>query len=348
MATETTETTTSAPVAATGVASIDDRIAAAAEALGEVEGDAPTEPAPESEKPQETPAEGEGEQEQADASESDEEKPKAAKEPKEKQRNMVRDLAAEWATARRYQQQNAKRAAELEARSADLERQAQDAREIALLMQGHPIKAAERLAAIAGISTPEYLQRLQLAFINGEQEQPKQQETAIAKELAELRAELHAERNRRVQEEQARIYAEQVAQITQSETTTLVELAKQYSEHFPALQNLNDKALQTRIADAVQFYVGRGDEVGRFEVLQAVNNIVQDTLAEYGLADSIGSRVASAPAAKAEKRTANQAMSRPRNGSGRYIPTNAVAADAGGARRAMTAEERLAAAAKVL
>jgi len=344
MADETTETTPSAPVAATGSATIDDRIAAAAEALGELGGEAPTEPAPVSEEPQEEAAEVEEQASEEKPADADGEKAKKEAKP----RNMVRDLAAEWATARRYQQANAKRAAELEARAQQLEQETAAAKEVALLMQGHPIRAVERLASIAGITPTEYLQRLQHAYINGEQEQPKQQDSAIAKELAELRAELHAERNRRVQEERQRIYAEQVAQITQSETTTLVELAKQYSEHFPALQGLNDKALQGRIADAVQFYVGRGDEVGRFEVLQAVNNIVQDTLDQYGLTDSLKARVATAPAANAEKRMANQATSRPRNGSGRYIPTNAVAADAGGARRAMTPEERLAAAAKVL
>jgi len=329
-------------IVGTGSESVDDRIAAAAMALGDDEQVAPTEPAPSSEdakEEQSEPKEGQSQDKAKAADDADQKKP----------RNMLRDVAAEWATARRMQQQNAKRAQELEARQQQVEQDAATAREVAALMRANPIAAAERVAQLAGISPHEYLQRLQLAYINGEDPQKPQQDAAIANEVAQLRAELYAERNRREQEEQARAYHQQVEQVTATETQNLVGLAKAYADQFPALQHLSDDALTRRVADAVQFYVQRGDEVGRFEVLSAVNNIVNDTLAEYGLTDSLKQRVASAPAPNGGKRQGiNAAPTRQRNGSGRYIPTNAAAAEGGAPRRAMTVEERLAEATKVL
>ena len=330
-------------IVGTGSESVDDRIAAAAMALGDDEQVAPTEPAPSSEDAkdeQPEPKEGQSQDKAKAADDAEQKKP----------RNMLRDVAAEWATARRMQQANTKRAQELEARQQQIEQEAATAREVATLMRHNPIAAAERVAQLAGISPHEYLQRLQLAYINGDDSQQRpQQDAAIANEVAQLRAELYAERNRREQEEQARYYQQQVAEVTTTETQNLVGLAKAYADQFPALQHLSDDALTRRVNDAVQFYVSRGDEVGRFEVLSAVNNIVNDTLAEYGLADSLKQRVASAPAPNGGKRQGtNAAPTRQRNGSGRYIPTNAAAAEGGAPRRAMTVEERLAEATKVL
>lgn len=330
-------------IVGTGSESVDDRIAAAAMALGDDDQVAPTEPAPASGESEEAPKEdNEDASPQADAK-------KPGKAEQAKPRNMLRDVATEWATARRMQQANTKRAQELEARQQQIEQEAATAREVATLMRHNPIAAAERVAQLAGISPHEYLQRLQLAYINGEDSQKPQQDAAIANEVAQLRAELYAERNRREQEEQARYYQQQVAEVTTTETQNLVSLAKTYADQFPALQHLSDDALTRRVNDAVQFYVSRGDEVGRFEVLSAVNNIVNDTLAEYGLTDSLRQRVASAPAPNGGKRQGtNAAPTRQRNGSGRYIPTNAAAAEGGAPRRAMTVEERLAEATKVL
>jgi len=329
-------------IVGTGSESVDDRIAAAAMALGDDEQVAPTEPTPSSEdakEEQSEPKEGQSQDKAKAADDADQKKP----------RNMLRDVAAEWATARRMQQANTKRAQELEARQQQIEQEAATAREVAALMRANPIAAAERVAQLAGISPHEYLQRLQLAYINGEDPQKPQQDAAIANEVAQLRAELYAERNRREQEEQARAYHQQVEQVTATETQNLVGLAKAYADQFPALQHLSDDALTRRVADAVQFYVQRGDEVGRFEVLNAVNNIVNDTLAEYGLTDSLRQRVATAPAPNGGKRQGTNAVpTRQRNGSGRYIPTNAAAAEGGAPRRAMTVEERLAEATKVL
>jgi hypothetical protein len=322
-------------ILSTGNDSLDSRLAAAAAEIGDDDDEPlPELPKPAGKKPGKVEAKAEGEEEAAG---------------EKKPRNMMRDLASEWATARRAQRENTKRAQELEARAQQIEEQRREAEEIALYMQGHPIKAVERLAAKAGMRPSEYLQRLQMAYINGEEE-PKQAapNDAIAQELAALRAELQAEKNRRVEEEQAAAYQQQLVAITQQETATLVDLAKTYSDNFPALAALSDEAMAYRVADAVQFFVSNGHEVGRFEVLQAVNNVVQKTLAEYGLADTLRSRAVSAPAAQADKSSNASRGVKPRNGSSRNIPTNAAAANHGGVARALSHEERLAEAAKVL
>lgn len=355
MADETT-TTPAAPAApslppsvATGNADMDARIAAASD-LFMVEEDAPAAPVEEPQDALEEPQAGDAE---ADGEKAVEAAPKAKgkgkPEQREKPRNMMRDLAAEWATARRAQAANQKRAQELEERAAMLEQRAKEADEIALYMQGHPVRAVERLAQKAGISPSEYLQRLQMAYINGEAEQPQTRATdAVAQELAQLRAELQAEKRARAEQEQRAQYEAQFVQIHKQETETLTNLAATYADEFPALATLPPQALAKQVSDAVAWHLSNGVEVGRFEVLQAANNVVAQTLAEYGLDGTIGARAASAPAARADKRTANQATTRPRNGSGRYIPSNVAAAETGGPRRPLTVEERLKAAEKVL
>lgn len=339
----------------TGNSSLDARLAAASDVIV-LEDDAPpapvepqadeqveeaTEAAASDDKPAERPkARGKGKPAEEPA-EKPAEKPKA--------RNYMRDLAAEWANARRAQTANAKRAAELEARAAEVEARSKEADEIAMYMQGHPTRAVERLAAKAGISPTEYLQRLQMAYINGEQPQAQPQRDTVAEELAQLRAELQAEKRARAEEQQRQIYEAQFAQVHKAETEQLVGLAQTYAEEFPALSHLSEPALQRQISDAVAWHLERGVEVGRFEVLQAANNVVRQTLDEYGLSGIVSARAASAPGANAQKSRTAQVTSRPRNGSGRYIPTNAAAAEStSGPRRTLTVEERLKEAEKVL
>lgn len=336
-----------------------DRIAAAAEAMAKLDP-----PAPEPEEAEEAPSEPEeAPVDEAEAKpEPTAEKPRGrrqkgkepakpegeAAEAEAKPRNMMRDLAAEWANARRAQKENQKRAAELAERQAQLEAEAAQAREVAMLMQGHPIKAVEKLAAVAGIRPSEYLQRLQQAYINGEDERPSQQTDAVARELAQLRAELQAEKQARIAEQQQAQYQQQVEQVTTAETSTLVELAKHYADEFPALQRIPDGTLKARVADAVQFYLGQGHEVGRFEVLQALNNIVDADLQALGIGGTVESRASGAPAASSGKSTNGVGQPKAsRNGSHRQIPTNRDAAD-GGVRRSLTMEERLKEAEKVL
>lgn len=332
---------TSTPVAeplpsvmSTGHDDLDARLAAAAAQIG----DDDDEPLPELPKPAGKKPAAKVEAKVDGAEDGVEKKP----------RNMMRDLSAEWATARRAQRENAKRAQELEARAQQIEEQRKEAEEISLYMQGHPIKAVERLAAKAGMRPSEYLQKLQMAYLNGEEDKPTAQQDSVAQELAALRAELYAEKQRRVEEEQAAHYQQQVETITRQETETLVHLAKNYGDNFPALALLDDNALKARVADAVQFFVSQGHEVGRFEVLQAVDNVVKTTLADYGLFDNLRLRAGSAPAAQAEKTSNATRGVKPRNGSSRHIPTNAAAANYGGVARALSHEERLAEAAKVL
>ena len=320
----------------TGDESLDGRLAAAADLFdGDEEED--EEPLPELPKPA-------GKKPKVEAKAEGEEA-----EGEKKPRNMMRDLASEWATARRAQRENAKRAQELEARQAAIEERAREAEAVVAAMQSSPIRAVEALAAKAGMRPSEYLQRLQMAYINGEleQEQPKANDS-VAQEIAALRAELYAEKNRRAQEEQAAAYQQQLQQITVSETTTLVDLARNYADAFPVLAQLNDKALANEIADAVRYFVKEGIEVGRLEVLHAVNNIARDNLAKYGFDGSLTPRAGSAPAASAEKSGNASRGVRPRNGTSRNIPTNAAAANHGGLSRALSQEERLAEAAKVL
>lgn len=348
---EQATTTAPEPVIATGTPSIDERIAAAAEAIGIDEDPAPK-PAPKAapvEAEQADDAEADGEE--AEAKPADDEKPKGkakGKDDKPKPRNMVRDLAAEWATARRAQQANAKRAAELEEHARQVEQEAATAREVAAAMQSDPIKAVERLAALAGITPSQYLQRLQHAYINGEDEPQRRANDPVARELAEVRQELErmrAERQAAEAEAQQRAYQQQLAQVAQNETQICTELATSYADEFPELAALEPQALSRQVNDAVEWFLSNGYQVGRFEVLQAANNVVRKTLDEMGLAGSLKARAASAPAATAEK---SRSRAQPRNGSGRYIPTNAAAADMGGPRRALTVEERLREAEKVL
>lgn len=339
-----------------------DRIAAAADALEKLNPSTP-EPVEEPEAAEAEPDDAPADEPEPEAKpEPSTEKPRgrrqkgkeAAKpeaEPAEaesKPRNMMRDLAAEWANARRAQKENQKRAAELAERQAQLEAEAAQAREVAMLMQGHPIKAVEKLAAVAGIRPSEYLQRLQQAYINGEDERPSQQTDAVARELAQLRAELQAEKQARIAEQQQAQYQQQVEQVTTAETSTLVELAKHYADEFPALQRIPDGTLKARVADAVQFYLGQGHEVGRFEVLQALNNIVDADLQALGVAGTVETRASGAPAVTNGKSANGVGQPRTsRNGSHRQIPTNRDAAD-GGVRRSLTMEERLKEAEKVL
>ena len=345
MSQEQTEAPALPSTVATGNESLDARIAAAAGVLVTEEDEAPS---TEAEEPTVDAPEAEA------APEADEKpKAKAKDEPKPektKPRNMMRDLAAEWATARRAQQANAKKAQELEARAAELEAQTAQAREVAMLMQGHPSKAVERLAALAGISQGEFLQRLQMEAMNADAErQAKPQSDAVLQELARLREELHAEKRARAEAEHRQQYEAQLAQIHQAETQNLVGMAQTYTEEFPALANLPPKALERQISDAVAWHLAQGREASRFEVLQAVNTVVTEELERFGVNDMLSARAASAPAAsRAGKSMATAAPSRPRNGAGRYIPSNAAAADSGAPRRPMTVEERLREAEKVL
>lgn len=322
-------------VVATGSSEADARVAAATAFLNDADEVKSTEPAPESEDA----AEGDAEA-KADAA-----KTEGAKDGKSK--SGLREAAGEWATARRMQAANAKRQQELDVRHAALEGETATAREVATLMAKDPIAAVERLAALAGIQPHEYLQRLQLAYLGGDE---ARQESAASREVAELRAELHAERNQRTQAEDTRHYQQQVAEITQTETTNLVQLAATYASEFPSLQRLSEAALGRRMADAVAFYVARGEEVGRYEVLQAVDRIVKTTLDDYEISDRVVARGASAPAPNGGKRTGTPATPiRPRNGTpSRHIPTNAAAAESGAQRRALTPDERLAEATKIL
>ena len=333
------------------------RIDAAAEMMGKVGG-----PEPESTDD----AEPESEPAEAEASEAPKptkaEGKKSAKAKSEgdaeqkgdessKPRNMMRDLASEWANARRAQKENQKRAHELAERQSQLEAEAAQAREVAMLMQGHPIKAVEKLAAIAGIRPSEYLARLQQAYIEGDEPASRQggQADAVARELAQLRAELQAEKQARAEQEQRAQYQQQFEQVKTSETSTLVELAKHYSSEFPALGRIPESTLQSRVADAVDFYLQQGHEVGRFEVLQALNNIIDGDLQALGLGDTVEARASASPAATGGKPSNGDGQPRTsRNGSSRHIPTNRDAAGSGGARRAMTMEERLREAEKVL
>ena len=324
-------------VVATGSSDTDARIAAATALLNEADEVAPTDPAPDSGDA----AEGEAEAAEGDA------KPKAEGTKDGKSKSGLREAAGEWATARRMQAANVKRQQELDVRHAALEGETATAREVAALMSKDPIAAVEKLAALAGIQPHEYLQRLQLAYIGGDE---ARQESAASREVAELRAELHAERNARTQAAATQDYQQQVAEITQTETTNLVQLAATYASEFPSLQRLSEAALGRRMADAVAFYVGRGEEVGRYEVLQAVDRIVKTTLDDYEISDRVGSRGASSPALTSGKRSGTPAAStRPRNGTpSRHIPTNAATAESGAQRRALTPEERLAEATKIL
>lgn len=338
MSEPTQVTTVETPqVVATGSSEADARVAAATAFLNDADEVAPTEPAPDSEDA----AEGGVEAAEGDA------KPKAEGAKEAKSKSGLREAAGEWATARRMQSANAKRQQELDARHAALESETATAREVATLMQKDPIAAVERLAALAGIQPHEYLQRLQLAYIGGDE---ARQESAASREVAALRAELDAERSQRTQAEDTRHYQAQVAEITQTETTNLVQLAATYASEFPSLQRLSEAALGRRMADAVAFYVARGEEVGRYEVLQAVDRIVQTTLDDYEISDRVVARGASSPALLSGKRTGTPAASiRPRNGTpSRHIPTNAAAAESGAQRRALTPEERLAEATKIL
>lgn len=326
-------------VVATGSSEADARVAAATAFLNDADEVAPTDPAPDSGDAAEGEAEGDAEAKSDAAAKAD-----GAKGNKSK--SGLREAAGEWATARRMQSANAKRAQELDARHATLESETATAREVATLMAKDPIAAVERLAALAGIQPHEYLQRLQLAYLGGDE---ARQESAASREVAELRAELHAERNQRTQAEDTRHYQQQVAEITQTETTNLVQLAATYASEFPSLQRLSEAALGRRMADAVAFYVARGEEVGRYEVLQAVDRIVKSTLDDYEISDRVVARGASAPALSSGKRTGTPAApTRPRNGASRHIPTNAAAAESGAQRRALTPEERLAEATKIL
>lgn len=351
MSEQTAPTTAPEPVIATGTPSIDERIAAAAEAIGIDEDPAPK-PAPKvtpGEAEQADEAEAEAEEAEAKPAEDGKAKKGKGKDEKPKARNMVRDLAAEWATARRAQQANAKRAAELEEHARLVEQEAATAREVAAAMQTDPIKAVERLAALAGITPSQYLQRLQHAYINGDEEPQRRANDPVARELAEVRQELErmrAERQAAEAEAQQRAYQQQLAQVAQNETQICAELATSYADEFPELAALEPQALTRQVNDAVEWFLSNGYQVGRFEVLQAANNVVRKTLDEMGLAGSLKGRAASAPAATAEK---SRPRVQPRNGaSGRYIPTNAAAADVGGPRRALTVEERLREAEKVL
>ena len=335
METANTEPAPAPLVVATGTTSVDERIAAAAQAITQSEEDA----APATQPASDDAAEGEQEAAEAKPAEGKPAKPAKGK-------DMLRDVAADWAVARRMRTENTKRAAELDARTAQLDTESVSAREVASLMAGDPVRAVERLSQLAGISPTEYLQRLQLAYINGDAPAPK---ASASSEVAELRAELYAERNQRAAEEQQRQYQAQVVEVATSETATLVNLARSYAEQFPSLQVLSDAALQHRVADAVDFYLRRGDEVGRFEVLQAVDNIVSSTLDEYGIRGNLSGRGASSPAPNGGRRPGtNAAPTRPRNGTGRNIPTNAATADSGARNRPSTVEERLAEATKVL
>lgn len=323
-------------IIATGSPEADSRIAAATAALNEADEAAPTEPAPDSDDA----AEGGVEAAEGDA------KPKAEGAKEAKSKSGLREAAGEWATARRMQAANAKRQQELDVRHAALEGETATAREVATLMAKDPIAAVEKLAALAGIQPHEYLQRLQLAYIGGDE---ARQESAASREVAELRAELHAERNARTEAAATQDYQQQVAEITTTETANLVELASAYSSEFPSLQRLSEAALGRRMADAVAFYVARGEEVGRYEVLQAVDRIVKSTLDDYEISDRVVARGASSPAPNGGKRTGTPAApTRPRNGASRHIPTNAATAESGAQRRALTPEERLAEATKIL
>jgi uncharacterized protein YjbJ (UPF0337 family) len=335
---ETTQPTPveTSQVVATGSSEADARVAAATAFLNDANEVAPTEPAPESEDA----AEGDAEAAEGDA------KPKVEGAKEAKSKSGLREAAGEWATARRMQAANAKRQQELDVRHAALEGETATAREVATLMSKDPIAAVERLAALAGIQPHEYLQRLQLAYLGGDE---ARQESAASREVAELRAELHAERNARTEAAATQDYQQQVAEITTTETANLVELASAYANEFPSLQRLSEAALGRRMADAVAFYVARGEEVGRYEVLQAVDRIVKSTLDDYEISDRVVARGASSPAPNGGKRTGTPAAStRPRNGASRHIPTNAAAAESGAQRRALTPEERLAEATKIL
>lgn len=346
----------------TGATPVEDRIAIAAAEMEKLS------PSPSLEPVDDEPAEeAEGEPEAEAQAEVEKPKPRGRRgksaskeEPKDeakaegeaeaaKPRNMIKDLAAEWANARRAQKANEKRAQELAEHQARLEAEASQAREVAMLMQGHPIKAVEKLAAIAGIRPSEYLQRLQQAYIDGEEPAARGgQVDAVAQELAQLRAELQAEKRARAEQEQRALYQQQVAQVQQSETTTLVDLAKHYSSDFPALQRIPDETLQARVADAVGYYLGQGQEVGRFEVLQALNNIIEQDLRSLGLGDTLEARASGAPDVQSVKATNGTGKPTPsRNGSHRHIPSNRDAANTG-SRRALTVEERLKEAEKVL
>ena len=348
--------TTTTPVLSTGTPSLDERITAAANAIA-LEDDAPPKVAAptQAEEPEaETDESAEVEAEAADDEEKEaEEKPKKRgkdKGDKGKPRNMVRDLAAEWATARRAQAANSKRAAELEEQARLVETEAATAREIAASMQSDPIKAVERLAALAGITPSQYLQRLQHAYIHGDEDQPQRSASdPVARELAEVRQELErmrAERQQAEAEAQQRAYQQQLVQVAQSETQICSELATNYADEFPELAALDPAVMQRQVGDAVEWFLSNGYQVGRFEVLQAANNVVRKTLDEMGLAGSLRSRVASAPATKVEK---TRERAQPRNGStGRYIPSAAAAAEGRAAPRPLTVEERLREAEKVL
>lgn len=277
------------------------------------------------------------------------EEPKAAPDDAAKNRNMIRDIAAEWAVARKAKAENDKRAAELAQKQGELEQQFQTAREVAMLMQGNPVKAAEKLAQLAGMRPSEYLQRLQQAYISGEEPQ-SQQLDAVAQELAQLRAELQREKQQRAEEEQSRAYQQQMVEVHKAETSNLVSLAKANAELFPSLNQINDEAMERRVAHAVAHFLKAGEHVGRYEVLQAVDTLVAEHLRELGIGDTVEARASAAPATRVEKpATGSGNPAKTRNGTAsRQIPTNRDAANTSGSRRALSVEERLREAEKVL
>jgi Skp family chaperone for outer membrane proteins len=344
--------TTPAPVTHTGSPSLDERLAAAAEAIG-IEDDEALPPAPKVEpKAEEAPQDAEEATDDAEAKADGKDEPKAKPKGKDnekpKTRNQIRDLAAEWATARRAQQANLKRAQELEERARQVEAEQATAREVAQLMGRDPIQAVERLAKLANMTPSQYLERLQHAYIHGDEPQ-RRADDPVTRELAEVRQELErmrAERQKAEVEAQQAAYQQQLAQVAQHETQLCSELASSYAEEFPDLAALSPEAMQRQVSDAVNWFLSNGYQVGRFEVLQAANNVVRKTLDEMGVAGRLTARAASAPAATAEK--SRRAAPQPRNGSnGRYIPTAAAAAESSAPRR-MTVEERLREAEKLL
>jgi len=166
-------------------------IAAAAEYLEQADSD---EPAPEPGQGQKSPQE-QGEQ-QAEAGPEDGQEP--AQEQDASKEEPIGDVEPkrgsrgwEHAQLRRQQQQLARQQADFDARSAKLaeaEAAAADNAKLVELMKLNPIKAAEAMAEKGGLRGDQFLQRLQEAYVKGDDGG----QAEVRTELAQIREEIAA------------------------------------------------------------------------------------------------------------------------------------------------------------
>lgn len=245
---------------------------------------------------------------------------------------------------RRKQQQQARAEADYDARVkalAEKEAAAAGDAELAKLMTLNPIKAAEELAKRGGLRGDEFLERLQRAYVKGDDGG----QADVRTDLAEIKAEIKALNEARAAAVAERKEAAQADALAKQKTSWVDGLAKQATNgggytYLAAAMKADPEKTRRAMADAVETICREGWEVAPEDLLDELDKQEKASHDHYSamqahLSGSVPGQ--GHPAGQPAKPASAQRTVTPHD-----------VANSGGAQRELTPEERLLEADKLL